>query len=321
MMRYIVSIAFLFFLSLSTQAQQEHQFTQFMYNKVYYNPAFAGSRGVPSITALYRNQWLGFDGSPISQLASFETPMSNQNAGIGFLIGNYNIGIMNSWQATLSYNYNIKFSENSGLRLGLSGSLRTLNIDFSDPDAIIRQPGDNSINTGDQTNYSGNFGIGGVLEFNKFHIGVSSPFIFPNEIGQNDGQSSIAEYATHIYGIIGARPNLTENIVLQPTVILKYVQNAPFDFDANLSFLFNDVFLLGSSYRYGGTGFAESIDFNMFYQIVPTFGIGAAYDVHLDEVSELGTGSLEFLARFDFGGGAGGAGGSNNILENPRYFF
>ncbi len=321
-MKYIVSIIALVLFGLTAQAQQEHQFTQFMYNKVYYNPAFAGSRGVSSITALYRNQWLGFEGSPISYLASFETPMQNQNAGIGFLIGNYNIGIMDSWQATLSYNYNIKFSENSGLRLGLSGSLRTLSIDFTDPDAMIRQPGDNSINTGSQTSYKGNFGIGGVLEFNKFHVGVSAPLIFPNEIGESDGQSVIAEYTPHIYGIFGARPNLTDNIVLQPTVILKYVENAPLDFDANLSLLFNNTFLIGSSYRHGGTGFAESIDFNLFYQIVPSFGIGAAYDMHIDEVSDLGTGSLEFLARFDFGGGVGGgAGGSNNILENPRYFF
>lgn len=324
-MKYILLISAFVLFSLGLQAQQEHQFTQFMYNKVYYNPAFAGSRGVSSVTALYRNQWLGFEGSPISKLVSFETPLMNQNAGLGLLVANHNEGLMNSWQGTMSYNYNIKFSETVGLRFGLSGSLRTFSIDFSDPNtARVSQQGDPSIPTGEVTSYNGNFGIGAVMEFSKFHVGFSVPNMFENEIGEDNGQPNIALYSRHYYGVIGARPNITENIVLQPTLMTSYVKGSPIEIDFNLSLLFNNTFLVGSSYRHGGTSFAESIDFNLFYQVVPRFGLGAAYDLHLGDVAELGSGSIEILARFDFGANAGGngiGGSSKNKLANPRYFF
>lgn len=320
-MKYILTLLVLFtFIGL--RAQQEHQFTQFMYNKAYYNPALAGFRGVPSLTGIYRNQWLGFDGAPTSKFLSFESPIFNQNAGMGLMIGNYEIGIMNAWNATMSYNYNIKFNETSGLRLGLSGALRTLNLDVNEEGSNPERPGDSSLPSSDETTYKGNFGVGAAFVAEKFYIGLSSPLLFPNEIGAEDGNASIAEYSPHIYGILGMNPNITDNIIFQPSVILKYVQNAPIDFDVNLSFLFNNTFLVGSSYRHGGTGFAESIDFNLFYQIVPQFGIGAAYDMHLDQVADLGTGSIEVLARYDFraANGSNGGGTSKHKLANPRFF-
>lgn len=312
-------------IGLGANAQQEQQFTQFMFNKNYYNPAFAGFRGVPSITGIYRNQWIGFDGSPISTMLSFDTPVFNQNAGLGIQVANFDIGIMNTWQFNLFYSYNIRFTDKISLRAGIGGGFKSLNVDFSDPNVIINQPGDPSIVMGDQQRFTGNFGVGGVLDFSGFYIGASVPSILRNVIGEEDGQAIIAEYVPHIYGIIGGQANFSDRVALQPTLLVSYAENSPVDFDFNLSLLFDDRFLIGSSYRHGGTGFAESIDFNLFYQIVSSFGIGAAYDLSIDDVAELGTGSIEFLARYDFGGGAGisgsGTGSGREKLANPRYFY
>lgn len=325
-MKYIISITAFILMSLGLYGQQQHQFTQFMFNKNYYNPAFAGARGVTSITGIYRNQWVGFDGAPISKMVSFDTPIFNQNAGLGVQVSNFNIGIMDSWGANLFYSYNIRFTDKISLRLGLGGSFNSLNIDFNDPSVIIGNPGDPSIMVGDDTQvFTGNFGIGGMLDFSGFYIGASAPTILENTIGEDNGQPTIAEFKRHYYGMMGASPQLSDRVSLWPTLLVSFVENAPIDFDFNLSFLFDDRFLVGSSYRHGGTGFAESIDFNLFYQIVPSFGIGAAYDLSIDQVAELGSGSIEFLARYDFGGGAGisgqGTGSGKTRLANPRYFF
>jgi type IX secretion system PorP/SprF family membrane protein len=141
-------------------AQQEHQYTQFMYNKLPINPAYAGARGVPSVTAIYRNQWMGFDGAPKSVLATFNAPFLTPRVGVGVTLSHLQIGLNTDFAASLAYSYDLIDADKMSLRAGLMGTIRSLGIDFSkampnEPTAV-----DNSLAPDNVNNLYANVGAG-----------------------------------------------------------------------------------------------------------------------------------------------------------------
>ncbi len=297
-------------------AQQQSQYTQFMYNQLTVNPAYAGSRGMASLMALYRNQWLGFDGSPETKLLSFNAPIFDYNVCFGLTISNHTIGVMDSWYAAMAYSYNIQLGEESSLRIGIQGNIRALAIDFTDPSVVIRQTDDASVLENQSTNnYSGNFGAGAYLTVKNFYLGLSAPYIYPNEIGFNpDAQlTRIAQESPHFYAMAGTLIPMGANFRLKPAVLAKYVANAPFDLDVNLSVVYNLVLTAGVSYRLGGDGMGDSIDLLALYQF-RNIALGIAYDYNLSDLRQHNSGSLEALVRFDFVK-------EQADMANPRFFF
>lgn len=311
-----------FFLTLSiitvgANAQQEAQFTQFMYNQLYFNPAYAGARGMPSFTLIYRNQWTGFNGAPTSKLLSFNSPLFGDRVGFGLTIHNQTIGIFNNWSAAMAYSYNIVINEESSLRLGLQGKMQYYGIDFSDPSVIVVDPTDQSIKYDQSTDkYSGNFGVGMHLKIKQMFFGIGAPAFFPNEVGFNTNTlvPQVAEEASHYYFIAGTLLPLTQNIQFKPTGLFKYVYSAPPSIDLNLSLVFNLVFTAGVSYRFtDGNSKSDSFDILALYQI-NNFAIGAAYDVPVSEIKEQTSGTFEILLRYDFLK-------ETTDMANPRFFF
>ncbi len=298
-------------------AQQESQFTQFYYNKMHLNPGYAGTRGLASVTALYRNQWLGFEGAPISKVITFDTPMAGGRAGLGANLSQHTVGIFNNFYGTLAYNYNIPIQEDVNFRIGLQGVVRYFTIDFSDPTVVTQLPiaQDNSLRPGEENQTKGDVGIGAYLDVKDFYIGISVPHLLKNEITFNN-DPVITEVATelpHIYGMAGALIPFSEKFAIRPSVLVKYVNNAPLDMDINLSGVFNYAFIAGVAYRLGGSGSGESIDFNLFYQF-DKFGIGVAYDYTLSDLQDYNNGSIEALIRYDFKK-------EKENMANPRFFF
>lgn len=315
MIRKFTSILVLLFFVTLSYAQQENQFTQFMYNQLYLNPAYAGARGIPYFTALYRNQWIGFEGSPESKLLSFNAPLFGDRVGFGLTISNHTIGIENKWDASMAYSYHIPINDDSAVRFGLQGSVRYHGIDFSDPSVVIREDGDESIIYDQElTQYDGNFGIGLYANIKHTFFGISIPHFFPSELGINPNNvPEIARVFPHLYVMAGTRVPINRNIQFKPSILAKYVKNAPFDLDVNASLIFNEIFTAGISYRLGGDGSGDSVDLLAMYQI-NSVGIGVAYDVSLSEVKETSSGSFEVLLRYDFIK-------ERSDMANPRYFF
>lgn len=168
-MKYILSIRNVFILGLmvfsqSLMSQQESQYTQFMNNKLYFNPAFAGDEGTTSITALYRRQWIGFDGAPESKLLSASLPLKGKRVGLGVLASVHELGVTKNWYISLAYSYNLKLNEHSNLRLGIHGTMRRLLLDFSKQNLVIQDRTDQSILAGSNSADSyGNVGAGAYL--------------------------------------------------------------------------------------------------------------------------------------------------------------
>ncbi len=300
---------------LQLNAQQDHQYTQFMYNKLPINPAYAGSRGVPSITALYRNQWAGFDGAPKSFLASFNSPFLSKRVGVGVTMTQWQEGFNRDFFASIAYSYDLISQDEISLRVGIQGSLRSLGIDFTK--ATPGQPGDPSLDNQKINDIYGNVGAGLYATFaERFYVGFSVPRIYPNGIGFDNPSAELsAKEYRHMYGMAGAIFPLSDDINLMPAILVKYVKNSPISADVNLNLDIRQKVTAGISYRPGGDGTGDSVDLLVFWQATSQVGIGAAYDFTLSQIRDYTAGSFEILLQADLKKKSG-----RKNLSNPRFF-
>lgn len=296
--------------------QQESQYTFFMQNELYYNPAAAGARGVASVTGLYRQQWAGFEGAPTSQMVSFNAPLVADAIGFGVQLNHANKGIIDNTYASMSYNYKLKLSDIHSIRLGLQGSMQRWAVDFSDPSVRLRTENDNSIDLANNfATWEGNVGFGALLELSDyFTAGVGIPQIYSSKISVDEtkGQNG-ARVTPHIYVTAGGMIPLSDVIDFRPTMLVKVVQGAPTDFDINLGMVYAKKVMGGLGYRTGGDGRGESMNLLLFYQLSDKIGFGGAYDIGISELAQQTSGTFEAMARFDFGS-------QRDDLVNPRFF-
>lgn len=317
-MKNILITAILMFAVTFTYAQQEQQYTQFMYNKLGYNPGYAGSHDAACITGIYRNQWLGLEGAPQTQALSFNMPLRNKRVGVGVNLNHNTIGISETWTLDGAYSYRIP-AGSGYLGLGLQGSIRSLRNDYNDPRLVSTVPSilDGSVPTGERSKLVPNFGVGLYYNTQTFYIGLSVPRIISNNIDFNDVGSIIGKEVNHVYLMTGFMLKVTDNIHLNPQILLKYADNSPFDADLNLTALFNNKFSAGLTYRVGGstvTGAGESIDLMIGAQITDEVLLGLSYDISLSDLKDYNDGSIELALRYCFGKSEG-----ENFM-NPRFF-
>lgn len=303
-------------------AQQEHQYTQFMFNKLPINPAYAGARSIPFVTAIYRNQWMGFDGAPKTVLASFNSPFLTPRVGVGVTVAHRQIGLDKDFSGSLAYSYDLIPDEDISLRAGIMGSIRSLSVDFSkaqtpDPSG---PGGDNSLDPNKISSVFANVGAGLYFTYDdRLYVGFSVPKIYANTIGINDGPLpsgfQTAKESQHYYGMAGAIIKLSEDINLMPAILTKYVKNAPFDVDVNVNLEIKEKVTAGLSYRAGGNGAGDSMDLLLFWQAHPQFGVGVAYDFSLSDVKDYTAGSIELLFQADLKRVS-----KKRNMSNPRFF-
>jgi type IX secretion system PorP/SprF family membrane protein len=313
-MKNLFTIIFLL-LGLSLSAQQEPHYTNFMYNQQLYNPAYVGSRNTPSFAALHRSQWIGFEGAPYSEVLSFQTPIMRQRAGVGGTISRYAIGISYAWFGSVAYSYNLRLTENLNLRLGMQATLEYLGINFNDSKVVTVSQFDPSLNENEfKDNYIGNVGVGAYLTYkNMFYLGVSAPQLYPNDVGLNDLARLTAKQAPHRYVNVGAIIPVSEQLDLMPNFMVKWVGQAPIDFDLNFSIRYLQKITVGVTARTGGDNLVESMDGLLLFQVTPKFGIGLGYDYTVSEIKQYQSGTVELMMRYDLRDEKGD-------LENPRYF-
>ena len=233
----------IFIVSLLTTAtifaQQDHQFTQFMYNKPVLNPGYVGSNDTPCFTLTSRNQWLGLEGAPQTQMLAFNMPVFNKKVGLGLSINRQTIGIVEKYTAESQYSYRIRVGYGT-LGLGLSGSVRFLRVNYSKATAVQSIELDEAIPGDLQSKYVPNFGAGFYYSSYRFYLGFSVPRLIENSIDFSETGETISKEVRHIYGMMGFLLDLGEKVQIQPQVLLKYVKGAPFDADANLNLIFSD---------------------------------------------------------------------------------
>lgn len=305
--RFFIILLGLF--AFSSYAQQDAQFTQYMYNTININPAYAGSRGVLSVFGLHRTQWVGLDGAPTTNSFSINTPVNNSNVGLGLSVINDRIGPSDESSISADVSYSIKTSETFKLSFGVKGTANLLNIDFSKVSKY--NPYDNLGQYNIDSKFSPNVGAGIYYHSNKTYVGFSVPNFLETEHYNKSSSSpstSVASERMHYHFIAGHVFDLNETIKFKPAVLTKLVQGTPLQVDASANFLFNEKFVLGAAYRWDA---AASLLAG--FQVSKSWFIGYSYDMETTKLANYNSGSHEIFLRFEL---------FNNIenIVSPRFF-
>ncbi|MEM6319866.1 MAG: type IX secretion system membrane protein PorP/SprF [Bacteroidota bacterium] len=305
-------------------AQQDVQYTQFMYNKLAYNPAYAGSLEAICATAIVRNQWLGLEGAPRSQVFSFDAPLSDNRVGLGLNIARNTIGISTNYNIDAAYAYRVSLGKGT-IGVGLQGSVRSFNANYSDDRLVaIQNTGiDASIPVGQQNKMAPNFGAGVYYKEDKLYVGFSIPRLLENNIDFSEDETIISESVRHFYFMGGYVFDVNEKIQIQPQMLFKYTENTPFDLDFNMSAIFMEKYMVGATYRSGGSSRglpAESIDLLFSTQINENFLFGISYDVTISEIRDYSSGSIEAMVRYCFKKKKSDEQEVEGDYLNPRFF-
>ncbi len=299
-------------------AQQEQLYTMFMYNKLGLNPAYAGYQGTPCVTAIYRNQWMGFEGAPETKLLSFNAPLSSDRLGLGFVINQHTIGISSRLTIDGIYAYRIPLGKGT-LSLAAQASGRNHEVDYASP--LIRSVQDLSIDPGVEqvkdSKFLLNFGAGLYYADDFFYAGISAPRLMSSDIDFDANELFVAREVRHIYFMTGVVIPLSYKLDLIPQALIKYAEAAPIDADLNASLSWKKKFTVGLTYRTGGAtdDIAESIDLMASAKIARGLLLGVSYDFTLTEIRNYSSGSLEVVLSYCFGEPR-----SAGQFVNPRYF-
>lgn len=296
----------LLFCSAASFAQQDAQFTQYMYNTININPAYAGSRGVISVFGLYRTQWVGLDGAPETSALSVNTPLNNEKLGLGFSLVNDKIGPTTENNFSVDFSYSIQTSATAKLSFGIKGSANIFNLD---PNKLTPEHQGDPQFSDFKNKFSPNVGAGVYWHSDKGYVGLSVPnFIQTNRYDDND--TAIFKEQINYYLIAGYVFNLDryEMIKFKPAVLAKMVEGSPLQLDASANFMFNDKFVVGVSYRW-----SAALSALAGFQINKSMYIGYAYDRETTKLNNYNSGSHEIFLRFEFMKGY-------NRITSPRFF-
>jgi len=304
------------FVAVLGYGQQERQYTQFMYNKLSFNPGYAGSFDAASLTGIYRNQWIGLDGAPKSVTVSFDAPLKNDRVGVGLNLHTNKIGITNTVTADGSYAYRIKMGAGT-LGIGVQASIRYFSNDYSDSRLIATQDigTDGGIPNEQSSKYVPNFGAGLFYSTEKFYAGLSVPRLLNNNIDFSSLNPKEGREFQHIYAMTGVLLKMSQKIQLQPQVLFKFVSNAPLDADLNLNLIFDKRFTIGATYRLGGDdqSAGESIDLIASAYLTQNLMFGLSYDITMSGLKQANNGSIEAIIKYNFGR-------MPEDIINPRFF-
>ena len=285
-------------------AQQDAQYTQYMYNTININPAYAGSRGVMSVFGLHRTQWVGLDGAPTTNTFSFNTPISNSNLGVGFSLVNDRIGPTSDNTISADISYTIPMNEVYKLSFGVkaSGNIFNLDTDKLDP-AQANDPNLQNFNN----EFSPNFGAGVYLHSDKLYLGLSVPN-FLQDSKYNDNEVAVFQERMNFYFIGGYVFDVSQSIKFKPAVLTKMVTGSPLQVDASANFLFFDKFMLGGAYRWDAAVSALA-----GFQVTDGLFIGYSYDMETTQLRRYNSGSHEVFLRFEL---------FNKVskMVSPRFF-
>jgi type IX secretion system PorP/SprF family membrane protein len=304
---------FLFFaislVALALKAQQDPQFSHYMYNTISVNPAYAGSRGVLNITGLHRSQWIGLDGAPTSQTLSLNTPLRNRKMGVGLSVVNDQIGPLNQTFIYGDYSYTVRLTDKLKLSFGMKAGINWFQPRISSLNTITNND-PSFVGSTTESVITPNIGAGIYLHRENWYLGASSPRLVQNKISLgsslNDTTSVIEE--RHIFFIAGYLWSVNPQLKLKPTVQLKTVQDAPMSIDATLEALIRNKLSIGAGLRVGDSFYGM-----LGYQLTEQFRVGFAYDYTTTRLQNVNNGTVEFMLSYDFYF-------NNDKLKSPRYF-
>ncbi len=286
----------------TVSAQQLPQFTQYVYNTMSVNPAYAGSRETFSATALHRNQWAGLDGNPTTSTLSVHAPVKFSRVGLGLTYISDQLGGENTNYIYGNFSYTVPLTQKVNMAFGLNGGVT--NYDLESPD-----PSDPFFTDG-FTKWNPNLGAGVYVSSRMWYLGLSSPRLLNTDVNQGE----FAALERNSYYVIGGKVfnvGFQGQTKFKTTAIAKFTNGAPVTYDVTANFLFFDKLWLGASYRFND---ADSFGVMADYQISNSFRAGYAYDIPTADIRPYTGGTHEIILIYELpikrlGG-----------IKSPRFF-
>jgi type IX secretion system PorP/SprF family membrane protein len=292
-------------MSTGVFAQQIPRYSQYMFNMLNINPAYAGNRDVATVNMLIRRQWVNFPGAPFSGSATYDKRISGSNSSFGGQIYSDRIGIEQTNGVQGFYSFTAPF-ENASLAIGISLGILNYSINYarSNPFDVGDPNLQMSIN-----GYLPTAGLGMLYSRERWYVGFSAPALLKTKINSNN-QSVIRQARAdgHFFLTGGYIMPISEMLTIKPSVLLKAVSGAPIQADLNANIWYGDLLGAGVSYRH-----KESLVGMLELQLNPLLRIGYSYDHTTSRLTYYNNGTHELMLRMELGG-------SIKAVTSPRYY-
>jgi type IX secretion system PorP/SprF family membrane protein len=295
----------LIFNIMQLRAQQDPQYTQYMYNTLTVNPGYTGSTGNLEATLQHRTQWVGIDGAPQTQAFTIHAPMLADNVGLGLSVVNDRLGPSNETFVNGNFSYTLPLGADTKLAFGLRAGARMLNIDWSK--GRYYQEGDPLLNTNINNRINPTIGSGIYVYEEKWYAGVSVPNFLRSDY-YDDIQEATVQDRLHYYVMGGYVFDITDDLKFKPAILGKIVSGSPLIVDASANFLIQNTVTLGASYRWD-----DSVSALAGFQITKSIFAGYSYDYSVTDLNKYNNGSHEIILRFQLVP-------SGSRIKSPRFF-
>jgi len=282
--------------TININAQQDPQYTQYMYNTQVINPGYVGTRDAFSFSGLYRAQWVGVDGAPKNVTLTGNTPVGYSNVGLGLSVVRDEIGPSLQTFVTADVSYTIRVADDAELAFGVKGGGSLLDVDFTK--LTIEHQGD-AFDRNIDNRFSPQIGAGAYYFTDRFYLGLSVPnFLetehFNTESIEDESATSVGKDRMHYFLISGYVFDIDNEIKFKPALMTKFVRGAPLQVDISTNFLFFEKLTLGAAYRW-----SAAISGLVGFQLSESLFLGFAYDTDTTVIRAYNKGSYEFFLRYE----------------------
>ncbi|MBT0608350.1 PorP/SprF family type IX secretion system membrane protein [Aequorivita echinoideorum] len=299
---YLTVIILILLGTFSSKAQQDPQYTQYMYNTQVVNPAYAGNRETLNFGLLYRTQWVGFEGAPKTGTFTVSSPVGIfDNMGLGLSIVRDEIGPSIETNVNVDYSYSIQTSQTAKLSFGLKAGVDLLDVDFNKLNLPNYPAGEDPFfeNNNIDNKLQPQIGAGVYYNTEKFYAGLSVPNFLTTKhfdrgsLANTQLETTPAE-RMHYFLIAGYVFDISDNLKFKPATLFKMVSGSPLQADVSANFLLYDKLTLGAAYRWSAA-FSGLVGFQFTDEIFLGFG----YDYQTTDIEDYSDGSYEFMLRFE----------------------
>lgn len=278
-----------FLISRNSSAQEKSVLTQYMFNGLAINPAYAGSQNVLNATAFYRKQWVGVEGAPNTQTFSIHSATKKKRIGLGLFVMRDEIGVHNDLNVYSSYAYKIKVGRKAILSMGIQAGFNNLGSNYEKLN--VKNPGDPVFLSDNK--WSPNFGAGVYYYIaNKAYIGFSVPYMLKSSVLPKD-LNAVGKQARYYLLSAGTVFPLSPGVKFKPSTLIRMEEGAPLGLDINSTFILQELVFLGYSYRS-----SDSMSFLVQLQLTDKIQFGYSYDLTLSGLNKFSKGSHEFLINY-----------------------
>lgn len=292
-------------------AQSEPMFSQYTFNEIFINPAYAGSHEALSFSSVYRKQWVNMEGAPTTKTFTAHSHLFKSKVGLGVTSYQDQIGVASQTGFFANYAFRIRLNKGT-LSLGMLGGYSGYQERLTE--IKTTESGDARFSSNTPMVFAPNFGFGTYYYTKRFYFGISVPRMITNKLIINqysqvervDG--SLNTDALHYFIATGFVFDVNPLVKLRPSMMIKAVMNAPIEYDANLSALLYTALWVGAGYRSG-----DSWNILTAIQVNNQLRIGYSYDYTITKLKDFAGGSHEFSMNYVLKY-------NTKKITSPRYF-